>query len=147
MSIAEKLTQVAENQQAVYNAGYAAGAENGGGATFTTLWRGKSYTEVTLSDSVLNYEYIIVVAGISGEAMYQVSGILSVADMVDTSATIDITQAYLPTPFEANNDGSIKNMANAVFEVNRNKPTFARLISNNTIGWKACALIAVIGVK
>ena len=33
MSIADKLTQVAENQQAVYNAGYAEGAKNGSGTT------------------------------------------------------------------------------------------------------------------
>ncbi len=118
----------------------------GGGATFTTLWRGLANkdTGVTLNDSFLNYKYIIVIACISGQKMYQTSGIFSTADIDLSGGT---AQLYLATPFEANASGTITAMASAVLNLYTNpQPNYA-ILTSASINWQPCALCAVIGVS
>lgn len=118
-------------------------AGGGGGSTYTTLWEGTatSGSSITLSDSIRNYKQIIAVAGISGKAQYQFTGVFSPAH---TPAASSITQWYMNTPFEVNADsGVITAICTAVITVRGN--TSLSFLSSKTIKWSSAALLAVIG--
>ena len=115
-----------------------------GGSTYTTLWQGTATngSTITLSDSIRNYKQIIVVAGISGKAMYQFTGVFS----PEHTPISGQRQWYLNTPFQVDtSNGVITAICTAVITMNGDD--FMAFASTKTMVWTSAALFAVIGVN
>ena len=118
----------------------------GGGSTYTTLWSGSvsNNCDVILSDSVLNYKQIIIVACISGNPMYQFTGIFYPEQMVDINES-SYQQCYLSTPFEINSGGgTISAICTGVADIYRENKIRWSSINKQ---WKSANMLAVIGVN
>ena len=99
MSIAEKLTTVAENQQRVYDAGYNAGQQAGGGGDnyYDTLWDSLQENGARVNywgafagwkDDIFNPKYVPIVVG-QGAYMFRDSTIEAVPTISLTAAVLD----------------------------------------------------------
>ena len=126
-------------------AGASAGTGNGNqGSTVVvnTLYSGKLSNggSADLLDSIMNYDFLVAVAGISGSAQYQFSGFFSVAD-IPSSGT---RQLYLSTPFELTADNAMQSYCGMVVEITSD--TRVRTISKFA-GWQSGSLLRLIGIK
>ncbi len=126
-------------------AGASAGTGNGNqgsGVVVNTLYSGKLSNggSADLLDSIMNYDFLVAVAGISGSAQYQFSGFFSVADI----PTSDTRQLYLSTPFELNTDNTMKSYCGMV--INITSDTSIGVISKFA-GWQSGSLLRLIGIK
>ena len=116
-----------------------------GGGVYTTLWQGTATdgSTITLTDSIRNYKQIIAVAGISGNAIYQFTGVFSPEHVPKVGG---YKQFYLNTPFQVDTDtGLITAICTAVIIID--SETSLRFASSRTITWSSAALFAVIGVN
>ena len=115
----------------------------GGGFETVTLWSGAAgnTSAVNLVDSFRNYRFLIAIAGITGVRTYQFSGIFDVLEIPRSTEA----QAYLSTPFEMLDNGTIKNCCGAVLAFKGE--TSIEFVSRYYGNWRSACLFRLIGVK
>ena len=114
----------------------------GGGITMKTLFSGSIGAEEAgmLTESIRNYDLLVAIAGISGSKSYQYSGIFGVEDI----PTSGYRQLYLSTPFQLNDDKTMKNYCSMTIEITTD--TAIKVISKNS-GWSSGRLFKLYGIK
>lgn len=120
-----------------------AGRNSGGsGITVSTLYSGSMQNGQAgaLTDSYKNYDFLVVIAGISGSKNYQFSGFFSVADIPESGDR----QLYLSTPFELNADKTMKNYCGMVVSISGNKSIN---VVSKFAGWNSGTLLKLYGIK
>lgn len=114
MSIAEKLTQIAEKQQRVYGAGFTAGQAQGGGGTDDAFWDAIQdngnrlaypYIFLNWTDEFYNPKYPIVCNGSSSykgvNGTYAAWGAFANSSITDTKVPITLTKTRADNVFDS----------------------------------------------
>ncbi len=142
MSIAEKLTTIAENEQKVYNAGF----EDGKTAEYDRFWDGYqengdkrsyayAYTRRGWTDETYKPKYPVIVTG-NAEQMYRESRMTNLVG-VDTSGATSVYSAFYNTQLETIDklDFSKATNTQTAFAHSVDLHTIGELVSSETTVW------------